>query len=102
MKIRSGGDDSVQYTAVTGLNVQEEPDSEPSDIDGEESDTSEEDGDSCQGGFVNSHRPREESPESKKARKKAVKEAQAEKRKVKVKKHVKKRKEQAGRRAMKK
>ncbi|XP_037936885.1 serine/threonine-protein kinase RIO1 [Teleopsis dalmanni] len=43
--------------------------------------------------FKSSARPRDESPESKKARKKAVKEANAEKRKVKVKKHVKKRKE---------
>ncbi|XP_017472899.1 PREDICTED: serine/threonine-protein kinase RIO1 [Rhagoletis zephyria] len=43
--------------------------------------------------FVKSARPRDESPNSKKARKKAVKEAKAEKRKVKVKKHVKKRKE---------
>ncbi|XP_015182671.1 PREDICTED: serine/threonine-protein kinase RIO1-like isoform X1 [Polistes dominula] len=43
--------------------------------------------------FTNSARPRNESPESKKARKKAVKEQQAEKRKSKVKKHVKKRKE---------
>lgn len=42
--------------------------------------------------FVNSARPRNESPESRKARKKAIKEQQAEKRKVKIKKHVKKRK----------
>ncbi|XP_011871870.1 PREDICTED: serine/threonine-protein kinase RIO1 [Vollenhovia emeryi] len=42
--------------------------------------------------FVNSARPRNESPESRKARKKAVKEQQAEKRKSKIKKHVKKRK----------
>ncbi|KAG5321814.1 RIOK1 kinase, partial [Acromyrmex heyeri] len=42
--------------------------------------------------FVSSARPRNESPESRKARKKAVKEQQAEKRKVKIKKHVKKRK----------
>ncbi|KAI4494535.1 hypothetical protein M0802_008856 [Mischocyttarus mexicanus] len=43
--------------------------------------------------FINSARPRNESPESKKARKKAIKEQQAEKRKSKVKKHIKKRKE---------
>ncbi|KAM0735907.1 Serine/threonine-protein kinase RIO1 [Formica fusca] len=42
--------------------------------------------------FINSARPRNESPDSKKARKKTVKEQQAEKRKIKVKKHVKKRK----------
>lgn len=43
--------------------------------------------------FVNSARPRNESPNSKKARKKAIKEQQAEKRKTKIKKHIKKRKE---------
>ncbi|GAB0090871.1 Serine/threonine-protein kinase RIO1 [Sergentomyia squamirostris] len=43
--------------------------------------------------FTNSSRPRDESPESKKARKKAVKEAKAERRKTKMPKHVKKRKE---------
>ena len=43
--------------------------------------------------FIHSARPRNESPESKKARKKAVKEQQAEKRKSKIKKHIKKRKE---------
>nr|XP_012221732.1 PREDICTED: serine/threonine-protein kinase rio1 [Linepithema humile] len=41
--------------------------------------------------FVNSARPRDESPDSRKIRKKAVKEQQAEKRKTKIKKHVKKR-----------
>ncbi|XP_076246654.1 RIO kinase 1 [Calliopsis andreniformis] len=66
----------------------------------EESDNSEEDEGSedesveeTETKFVNSARPRNESPESKKARKKAVKEQQAEKRKSKIKKHVKKRKE---------
>lgn len=43
--------------------------------------------------FINSARPRDESPDSKKARKKAVKIEQAEKRKSKVKKHIKKKKE---------
>ena len=43
--------------------------------------------------FVTSARPRNESPESRKARKKAVKEQRAEKRKTKTKKHIKKRKE---------
>ncbi|KAL6260388.1 hypothetical protein P5V15_007916 [Pogonomyrmex californicus] len=55
-----------------------------------ESETSNED--NKQSKFVNSARPRNESPESRKARKKAVKEQQAEKRKVKIKKHIKKRK----------
>ncbi|KAL4713585.1 hypothetical protein ACJJTC_005070 [Scirpophaga incertulas] len=43
--------------------------------------------------FVNSSRPRDESPASKKARKKAVKDEKAEKRKTKIKKHVKKRRD---------
>ncbi|XP_046735819.1 serine/threonine-protein kinase RIO1 [Diprion similis] len=43
--------------------------------------------------FVNSARPRNESPDSKKARKKAIKEQKAENRQKKTKKHVKKRKE---------
>ncbi|XP_075161380.1 RIO kinase 1 [Haematobia irritans] len=62
----------------------------------EESDASTDDEDGDDSKFKNSARPRDESPESKKARKKAVKEAQAEKRKVKIKKHVKKRKEKVG------
>merc|ERR1712223_124432 len=43
--------------------------------------------------FKDSHRPRNESPNSRKERKKALKAETAEKRKSKVKKHVKKRKE---------
>lgn len=43
--------------------------------------------------FKNCARPRDESPNSKKARKKAVKEEKAEKRKTKTKKHVKKRRD---------
>ncbi|XP_013105243.1 serine/threonine-protein kinase RIO1 [Stomoxys calcitrans] len=66
--------------------------------DEEEKISNDDDGDDCDdedddSNFKNSARPRDESPESKKARKKAVKEAQAEKRKVKIKKHIKKRKE---------
>lgn len=61
-------------------NGEEESEEEESEAEGETS-------------FVNSSRPRNESPDSKRARKKAVKEAKAEKRKVKVKKHVKRRKE---------
>ncbi|KAG7296364.1 hypothetical protein JYU34_021503 [Plutella xylostella] len=45
--------------------------------------------------FVPSCRPRDESPDSKKARKKAVKQEKAEKRKTKVKKHVKKKRDKA-------
>ncbi|XP_050680957.1 serine/threonine-protein kinase RIO1 [Leptidea sinapis] len=43
--------------------------------------------------FKNSARPRDESPNSKKARKKAVKEDKAERRKTKTKKHIKKRRD---------
>ncbi|XP_052754934.1 serine/threonine-protein kinase RIO1-like isoform X1 [Galleria mellonella] len=43
--------------------------------------------------FKNHARPRDESPNSKKARKKAVKEEKAEKRKTKTKKHIKKRRD---------
>ncbi|XP_012262240.2 serine/threonine-protein kinase RIO1 [Athalia rosae] len=57
----------------------------------EESDDDEDEDDKSK--FVNSARPRGESPESRKARKKAIKEQQAENRKTKIKKHVKKRKE---------
>lgn len=50
--------------------------------------------DDAEGGskFKDCSRPRDESPNSKRARKKAAKDAQADKRKEKVKKHVKKRK----------
>ncbi|XP_067647346.1 serine/threonine-protein kinase RIO1 [Eurosta solidaginis] len=61
--------------------------------DGEEDDEEENSEDADESSFVNSARPRDESPDSKKARKKAIKEAKAEKRKIKVKKYVKKRKE---------
>ncbi|XP_023301489.2 serine/threonine-protein kinase RIO1 [Lucilia cuprina] len=71
---------------------EEEEEEEDEETDSEE----EEDDDDENSRFKNSSRPRDESPESKKARKKAVKEAKAEKRKVKIKKHVKKRKEKIG------
>ena len=45
--------------------------------------------------FKDSHRPRNESPNSRKERKKALKVENADKRKSKVKKHIKKRKEKA-------
>ncbi|XP_073837034.1 RIO kinase 1 [Musca autumnalis] len=118
-KVKKGEKQNLIYGKITGLNekleVQKKPeilsekekqeneknlnkskdggeceDDEEGDEDDEEGESSEdEDGTK----FKNSARPRDESPESKKARKKAVKEAQAEKRKVKVKKHIKKRKE---------
>ncbi|XP_024222422.2 serine/threonine-protein kinase RIO1 [Bombus impatiens] len=75
-------------------NNMEEKDDLSGDIDDSENEISEEE-DVMENEikFVNSARPRHESPDSKKARKKAVKEQQAEKRKTKIKKHIKKRKE---------
>ena len=52
--------------------------------------------------FKDGHRPRTESPNSRKERKKLVREEKAEKRETKMKKHVKKRKEKAGRSKIKK
>ena len=105
-KIRAGGDDSVQYEAVVGLEVKAEEDQEDSDNDSgdsssAESEHSQEDGEESRK-FVSSRRPKDEDKESKKLRKKAAQEDKAEKRKEKIKKHVKKRKEASGRRAIKK
>lgn len=77
----------------TAAEDEEVNDDEDEVSDSEEEDDDDEDEDTK---FKNSSRPRDESPESKKARKKAVKDAKAEKRKVKIKKHVKKRKEKVG------
>ncbi|XP_012525080.1 serine/threonine-protein kinase RIO1 [Monomorium pharaonis] len=66
--------------------------SSSSDDSDSENESETDSGDNNKGKFVNSARPRNESPESRKMRKKAIKEQQAEKRKVKIKKHVKKRK----------
>ncbi|KAL7734875.1 hypothetical protein ACLKA6_011152 [Drosophila palustris] len=106
-KAKQGVKQNLVYAKITGLttglDVQKQPDildhvqkSGESDQQesGDDSDESEDDDDTKK--FKNSARPRDESPESKKARKKAVKEAKAEQRKVKVKKHVKKRKEKIG------
>ncbi|EDV51442.1 serine/threonine-protein kinase RIO1 [Drosophila erecta] len=111
-KAKQGVQQNLIYGKITGLtsdlDVQQKPDvlqsSTAKEEDGSEAQTSgSEDGDSQENDndeearrFRNSARPREESPESKKARKKAVKDAKAEQRKVKVKKHVKKRKEKIG------
>ncbi|XP_071561482.1 serine/threonine-protein kinase RIO1 isoform X1 [Temnothorax nylanderi] len=75
--------------------MKEGSDADTSSEDNDDSDSeneSETDSEDNKSKFVNSARPRDESPESRKARKKAIKEQQAEKRKVKIKKHVKKRK----------
>lgn len=107
-KAKAGEKTPLVYSKVTGLtselNVQTKPDILPSSNSNSEaeeesgsegeSDSSAEDGNKKK--FKNSARPRDESPESKKARKKAVKEAHADKRKVKVKKHLKKKKEKMG------
>ncbi|EDX10108.1 GD12787 [Drosophila simulans] len=113
-KAKQGVQQNLIYGKITGLtsdlDVQQKPDvlqsSTAKEDDGSEAQTSgseneddsqDNDNDEDAKKFKNSARPREESPESKKARKKAVKDAKAEQRKVKVKKHVKKRKEKMGR-----
>ncbi|EDV39373.1 uncharacterized protein Dana_GF24528 [Drosophila ananassae] len=109
-KAKQGVQQNLIYGKITGLksdlDVQQQPDvlepKEGSQLDGsgggsEEEDSQDEEENEEDGSrFKNSARPRDESPESKKARKKAVKDAKAEQRKVKVKKHVKKRKEKMG------
>ncbi|KMY99034.1 serine/threonine-protein kinase RIO1 [Drosophila simulans] len=112
-KAKQGVQQNLIYGKITGLtsdlDVQQKPDvlqsSTAKEDDGSEAQTSgseneddsqDNDNDEDAKKFKNSARPREESPESKKARKKAVKDAKAEQRKVKVKKHVKKRKEKMG------
>jgi len=111
-KAKQGVQQNLIYGKITGLtsdlDVQQQPevleittgkeeegsDAQTSGSEDEDSQDNENDDDASR--FKNSARPREESPESKKARKKAVKDAKAEQRKVKVKKHVKKRKEKMG------
>ncbi|KAH8264807.1 hypothetical protein KR038_002091 [Drosophila bunnanda] len=111
-KAKEGVQQNLIYGKITGLNsdldVQQQPDilestsqnqldeahTEGSDDDADSQENEDDEDDGTR--FKNSARPRDESPESKKARKKAVKEAKAEQRKVKVKKHVKKRKEKMG------
>ncbi|XP_003706867.2 RIO kinase 1 [Megachile rotundata] len=113
IKLAKSGKEDLIYKTLVGLKadlskpictpeILTKVDKDTSDVEAnnssDESDHSDEDEDSEEGNenetkFINSARPRNESPESKKARKKAVKEQQAEKRKTKVKKHIKKRKE---------
>ncbi|EDW70944.1 serine/threonine-protein kinase RIO1 [Drosophila virilis] len=106
-KAKQGVQQNLVYAKITGLTPQLDVQKQPDILDAEhksaeseqqtsenESDASQEDDDMSK--FKNSARPRDESPDSKKARKKAVKDAKAEQRKVKVKKHVKKRKEKIG------
>merc|ERR1712226_739337 len=94
------------YQAVTGVQLKKTRDENADDSSSSESEHScdesgsdndeEDEGEEGSKGFKDSHRPRDESPNSRKERKKAVKEAQADKRKSKMKKHLKKRKEKAG------
>lgn len=94
----------LTYTKVFGVQVAPKPELEESEVEdddidvrssseesGEESDDEKSDSES-KSKFINSARPRDESPGSKKARKREIKEQRAEKRKTKVKKHIKKRK----------
>ncbi|CAH1398002.1 unnamed protein product [Nezara viridula] len=97
----------LPYTKIVGLpdvignTKQEDKNYESSDdgsVSGSEDEKNNDSGEESEDGeskskFINSARPRDESPESKKARKKEMKDQKAEKRKTKVKKHVKKRKE---------
>ena len=120
-KAKKGEKANLIYGKITGLNDQLEVQKEPVILNNQEAkeneknrkenkdlktddeeenedevSDSDEDDDDEDTKFKNSSRPRDESPDSKKARKKAVKDAKAEKRKVKIKKHVKKRKEKVG------
>ena len=90
------------YKSVTGVQLQQKANETPEFSDKDEDDKSQikSDFDSSTSSneddnskFKDSHRPRNESPNSRKERKKALKAETAEKRKSKVKKHVKKRKE---------
>ncbi|KAG7199152.1 hypothetical protein KM043_018041 [Ampulex compressa] len=74
-------------------NKKKEADNSTEEGDDSDDNSDVESGEENESKFMNAARPRNESPESRKARKKAVKEQQAEKRKSKIKKHVKKRKE---------
>uniref|UniRef100_A0A1B0DPR2 Serine/threonine-protein kinase RIO1 n=1 Tax=Phlebotomus papatasi TaxID=29031 RepID=A0A1B0DPR2_PHLPP len=98
-KAKAGEGDQLIYKTITGLSanleVKQVPDILHRDSEEESSSAFSEDHDDYdeESRFQSSARPRDESPDSKKARKKAVKDAKAEKRKTKVPKHVKKRKE---------
>ncbi|CAH2039806.1 unnamed protein product, partial [Iphiclides podalirius] len=108
-KAKKGDTEDLTYKKIAGFNedlsgtvdkpeiLQEDEINEDDDIsDGSESgsgSSSIENGNDAKTKFKTSSRPRDESPESKKARKKAVKEEKAEKRKTKTKKHIKKRRD---------
>lgn len=88
------------YKSVTGVQLDNDnehgsscSDSSDNSESRDSSNSDDDDEGQAAGEFKDSHRPRDESPNSKKERKKTVKAEQAEKRKTKVKKHIKKRKE---------
>ncbi|XP_060083390.1 serine/threonine-protein kinase RIO1-like [Ylistrum balloti] len=126
-KAKMGKTDHILYQTVTGLKtdltgaqqkpvlLEETPDTTETHVDGKESEKSVIDSDEEDSSNVSdndsddsdddekmkkaalSHRPRDESPNSKKERKQKIKEEQREKRKNKIPKHVKKKKEKMGR-----
>ncbi|XP_046411883.1 serine/threonine-protein kinase RIO1 [Neodiprion fabricii] len=87
--------DLPKVTTVTSkiISTKSHDDSHTEESGEDESESDSESQNNDESKFVNSARPRDESPDSKKARKKAIKEQQAENRKKKTKKHIKKRKE---------
>ena len=112
--IKSGAKEEA-YQSVTGVKVDNEdndqelaPDvrkrngSLSSDCDTSDEGSSSNSDNEEKSKFKDSHRPRTESPNSRKERKKLVREQKAEKREVKMKKHIKKRKEKMGRSKVKK
>lgn len=95
-RVKAGEADDV-YKKLLGLNcnqklADDEHEESEEEKSGDESSQASQSSDS-KSKFVNSRRPRDETPEGRRLRKKAIKEDQAEKRKSKVRKHVKKRKE---------
>ncbi|XP_033645379.1 serine/threonine-protein kinase RIO1-like [Asterias rubens] len=100
LKVQEGQTDEIYYQKLTGLENQGDATKSPLDdridSEGEEEDNMmEKDEESAedQSGTKVHHRPRDESPNSKKERKKAVKEEKRENRQTKTPKHIKKRKE---------
>lgn len=90
--------EDLVYRTIVGLGKDLTPQTKPellahSDENSAEENSENEGENETKSKFMDSRRPRDESPNSKKLRKKAIKEQQAENRKHKIPKHVKKRKE---------
>ena len=98
-KVKIGDEPEPVYKSVTGVQLPKNRDKKSeSELDSEDttSSTAEDNvAESEKSVFKNSHRPRDESADSKRERKKAIKAEKAEKRKTKVKKSIKKRKEKS-------